>query len=164
VAAVRRQVLGLKDLDDNLKAIVRLVPKGDVADAILEGAKEYKAQIQQNILWQLVYRSGALYDSVRLIKRNQYRVDIQVGNKDVPYAAVHEYGGTFTITDRQRRFFWAKWRETGDEMWKALALSITYTIPARPYVRTAIDSGSLRQRAMRRTAKALEKKIQEVVK
>ena len=32
--------------------------------------------------------------------------------------------------------------ETGDEMWKALALSTTYTlaaVPARPYFRPAID-------------------------
>lgn len=56
------------------------------------------------------------------------------------YAAVQEYGGTFTITPRQRAFFWAKWHETRDEMWKALALSTSFTIPARPYLRPAIDS------------------------
>lgn len=56
------------------------------------------------------------------------------------YAAVQEYGGTFTITPRQRRFFWAKFIETRDPMWRALALSVDYTIPARPYLRPAIDS------------------------
>lgn len=64
---------------------------------------------------------------------------------DVPYAAIHEFGGTITvrITDRMRRFFWAKFRETRDEKykWMALARRQTFTIriPARPYIAPAAE-------------------------
>jgi phage gpG-like protein len=68
---------------------------------------------------------------------NQYRADLVVR---AVYAAVHEYGGTFEITPRQRGFFWYMFSTTQDSMWKALALSDTYTIPARPYFRPAILS------------------------
>jgi hypothetical protein len=87
---------------------------------------------------QGLYDTMALWESIEPRKVNQYRVDVRVG---VEYGAAHEYGlENQRITDRQRRFFWAKWAETGDEMWKALALSETYTIPARPYLRPAVDT------------------------
>ena len=69
--------------------------------------------------------------------------------------------GTFTITERQRRFFWARWYATGDEMWKALALSVTYTIPARPYLRPAIDAE--RTYAMALVADCLAYKMEKAV-
>jgi len=59
---------------------------------------------------------------------------------DVPYAAIHEFGGTITvrITDKMRRFFWFKFRETRDEKYKWMALTrkqtFTIRIPARPYI------------------------------
>jgi len=82
-------------------------------------------------------------------------VDIEF---DIVYSAVHEYGlYNQVITPRQRRFFWAMWNQTKDEMWKALALSVTYTIPPRPYLRPAIDE--TRREAMRDTAWALRHKL-----
>ena len=70
---------------------------------------------------------------------------------DVPYAAIHNFGGTFTIhpavTPKMRRFGWAKYREAGGKdnpeasgKWKALALtkkkqlSIKITIPQRQFI------------------------------
>ena len=69
----------------------------------------------------------------------------------VPYAAIHNFGGTLTIhpavTPKMRRFGWAKYREAGGKdnpeasgRWKALALTkkarldINITIPQRQFI------------------------------
>jgi hypothetical protein len=65
----------------------------------------------------------------------------------VPYARIHEKGGTITIptTDRMRRYFWARFYETENERWKGLAFAaaqqsaFTVRIPARPYAQPAIE-------------------------
>lgn len=62
----------------------------------------------------------------------------EIGTR-VNYAAIHEYGGvlpahTMAITERMRRFFWAKWYETGDDKWKRSAMKrnpAAVSIPAR---------------------------------
>jgi phage gpG-like protein len=73
---------------------------------------------------------------------------IDVGT-NVEYAAVQEFGlSDQEITDRQRRFFWAKWSETNEPMWKALALSRTYTIPAQPYLRPALEQSRTEARML----------------
>jgi len=58
---------------------------------------------------------------------------------EVPYAAIHEYGGTQQVTGKQRRFFWAKAAETDADKWRAMALSETLNYPERPYLRPALD-------------------------
>lgn len=64
---------------------------------------------------------------------------------EVPYAAIHEYGGTITlqITTSMRRFFWAMYFDTGKEKWKFMALSPKKTfvirIHPRPYLAPALD-------------------------
>jgi phage gpG-like protein len=60
------------------------------------------------------------------------------------YSAIHQFGGTLKptipITPRMRKFFWAKFYETGQENWKALALTKkkelkpVFEIPGRPYI------------------------------
>lgn len=63
-----------------------------------------------------------------------------IDTAEIVYAAVHEYGARITITAKMRRFFWAKWFETGADMWRALALTkkAFVTIPARPYFAPAL--------------------------
>jgi hypothetical protein len=130
--AFQTEVIGLKDLEQNLKAIARVVGGAELADSLAKGAMEVVWQAKQNIMAQGLHETGELWGSVKPIKVNQFRVDVKV---DADHGAAHEYGlENQHITDRQRRFFWAKWAETGDEMWRALALSTTYTIPARPYL------------------------------
>jgi len=59
---------------------------------------------------------------------------------EVPYAAIHEYGGSIQKTVKSRRFFWAMWYNSKAPMWKALALTAgPIKIPARPYLRPAIQ-------------------------
>jgi len=120
-------------------------------------------QAQQNVMAQGLYDTMALHDSIKPVKVNQYRVDVQAGDEEVVWAAVHEFGlDKQIITDRQRAFFWAMWSAEGDEMWKALALSETYTIPARPYLRPAVDTA--KHAAMLTTAQSLGGKWAHVVK
>lgn len=138
---LRMQVLGLKDLEISLRNIVGTVinPQGGISDILADALEDtVLAQAKRNV-WRLFDTDGDFPERIVIRKVNQYRVDIEVR---APYGAVHEYGGTFEITARQRRFFWAMFVNTEDEMWKALALSVTYTIPARPYLRPAIDSHS----------------------
>lgn len=63
---------------------------------------------------------------------NSYTVDIV---NDVPYAAIQNYGGEIQYTEKMRKFFWARFYETGDPLYKSLALSKkpTITIPKRDF-------------------------------
>lgn len=85
----------------------------------------------------------------------------------VPYAAIQHYGGTIRmrVTSRMRRFFWAKFMETGDEKWRAMALSkkthFEIKIKARPYIDPAIDDemSNIQQYANRQFAAHVQKTL-----
>lgn len=97
---------------------------------------------------RLKSRSGKLRDSIRMIepkpKAGNITGGLMAGRSNVPYARIHELGG-FThprITAKSRRFFWHKFYETGDPMWKAMALTrkrrFTVPMPKREYLRPAL--------------------------
>lgn len=132
----KMEVVGYRQLTENCKRISKIVRGAELADSLAKGAEKIAEQARQNVMAQGLYDTGALRDSIGVLKISQYRVDVRVR---VVYGAVHEFGFTGTITPRQRRFFWAKFMATGDDMWKALALSTTYTIPMRAYLRPALD-------------------------
>ena len=132
------KVTGMKELDRVTQALARQIsPQAGIADALEDGAWVIALEARDNAARQGLVKSGELIDSIKPRKINQYRVDVIVG---VAYGAAHEFGVTVTITPKQRRFFWAMYKQTGADLWKALALSTTYTIPARPYLRPAIDT------------------------
>jgi len=84
-------------------------------------------------------RLAGVKEGIRELKVSGDRVVGKFGS-EVPYAAIHEYGGTIPKTPRSRRFFWAMWYNTNAPMWKALALgSGSIRMPARPYLRPAVD-------------------------
>lgn len=66
-------------------------------------------------------------------------VDFTIGTAYI-VALVQEYGATITITEKMRRFFWAKYAETGADMWRGLALTkkSVITIPPRPFFSQAL--------------------------
>jgi phage gpG-like protein len=161
--AYQIEVLGLKDLEKNLKAIAKIIGGNELADSLAKGAMEIVWEAQKNVMAQGLYDTMALWKSIHPKKVNQYRVDVEVGNDKVVYGAVHEFGlPNQPITDKQRRFFWAMYAKTKDTMWKALALSTTYTIPARPYLRPAIDTQ--KRAALTTVAQSLGGKFAHVVK
>lgn len=59
---------------------------------------------------------------------------VTAGNSKVPYAKIHNEGGTIPVTVKMKKFFWAKFKETKAEGWRALALSKSITIPARQFM------------------------------
>jgi len=131
------QATGFKELDANLQSIAAAFsPKSGVADVLDDGAEVIVIAAKDNATAHGLVKSGELIDSIHTRKVNQYRVDVVV---DAAHGAAHEFGVTVTITAKQRRFFWAMWIKSKNGMWLALALSRTYTIPARPYLRPAID-------------------------
>ena len=77
----------------------------------------------------------------------------------VEYAATHEFGDVRTVTARQRAFFWYKFDDTGDERWRAFALSDELTYPARPYLRPGLrDAGPMiERRAVKELEEAFER-------
>ncbi len=154
------KVTGFGQLDRNLRAIgIEFSPQAGIADVLEDGAWVIALQARDNAVAQGLIRSGELVDSIVPRKINQFRVDVEVG---VVYGAAHEFGVTVIITPKQRGFFWWMYTATRDEMWRALALSASYTIPARPYVRPAIDTR--RRMAIDVVGRSVLKKVQEVVK
>lgn len=74
------------------------------------------------------------------------RFTIGVSGAVVPYAVLHEKGGTRVVTEKMRRFFWAKYFETsiyGDtvmnSMWSALRFKNVITFPKRSYLEPAVN-------------------------
>ena len=154
------EVLGTKDLERKLPKVVDTVirPQSGISDSLKKGAQIIVHEARMNV-WDLFNTKGDFPSKIQTKIINQYRADIEVR---AIYAAVHEYGGTFIITEPQRSFFWAKWYQTGEIMWKALALKATYTIPPRPYLRPAIDAK--RQDAIKMAAKDLSVKIAKALR
>lgn len=66
---------------------------------------------------------------------------------DVPYARIHEKGGSFTVpaTAKVESAMWALYYQTGAERYKAFALAtktkqrFNIRIPARPYIKPAVQ-------------------------
>lgn len=73
-------------------------------------------------------------------------VQLTYGSR-VPYAGLHEYGGRRPVTEKQRGFFWGKYMRSGEDRWKAMALSKVLTYPERPYLGPALSDkiGDVRQ-------------------
>ena len=56
---------------------------------------------------------------------------------DLEYADIHNQGGRIQVTERMRKFFWAKFYETKSTMYKILALKPVgsfITIPKRQFI------------------------------
>jgi len=74
-----------------------------------------------------------LKNSIKTVSKSPRLIHIQ---SDTAYSAIHNYGGKIKITDKMRKFFWAKYYSTRKDMWKGLALTkkTHITIPKRTYM------------------------------
>ena len=137
MAGFGMRVIGTKELNAQFGRISDSFAPPQTAKLVRVGAEVIADAARENIVEQKLVDTGDLYESVKVVGLNQYSAGVKV---DSVYGATHEFGlEKQPITDRQRRFFWARYAETKDRMWLALALSVTYTIPARPYLRPAAD-------------------------
>lgn len=94
-------------------------------------------------------RSGNTRREIKKIQVSQSRVVVGIGNHN-HYAKIHNEGGKILITPKMRRFFWAKYKESGKEYWKWLALT----------KKTHID---MPQRKFIGDSKALEKTLDRMI-
>jgi len=91
----------------------------------------------------LMVRSGNLMASVRPSLINSKKVIISAGSSKVPYAQLHNEGGTnkITVTNKMRKFAWAMKYKTNADQWKYLAITkkttISINIPKRQYMGTS---------------------------
>jgi hypothetical protein len=93
-----------------------------------------------------VFTAGGSREQIREVIVKDRMVIAVFGSK-VEYLPPHEYGGAMparemTVTDKMRKFFWAKMYETGDEKFKGMALSQKisipgYNMPHRPVITPA---------------------------
>ena len=119
------------------------------------GSQKWKAlasstkEKYQRLGWELeptLNRTKGLMSTIEVRPQGKSSVVISANS---PYVAIHQYGGTLKptipITSRMRKFFWAKFYETGFESWKGLALTKkkelkpVIQIPARPYITLTED-------------------------
>ena len=137
-----------KRLPEIIKGALKRVPvlfQGYVGVQFGDGRGENK----RNTTNRLNIQSGRLFksflpnstDNILRFTQSGLTFGVEIGTK-VPYAAIHEEGGTITQprSQKQRRFFWAMFYKTGDEKFKYAALStkpLTIRIPARPYFKPA---------------------------
>ncbi|MBA7515229.1 hypothetical protein ES705_07268 [subsurface metagenome] len=126
----------------------KLASKGlgdrEIEDALMQGGFVFEREIKKNIKSQGLIDSGNMRDSVQARPDPVDRPAVEVG-PTVVYAAIHEFGGVThpRVTARMRGFAWHMFYETGEPMWRGLALTkktfLTVSIPARPYMRPALD-------------------------
>lgn len=94
-------------------------------------------------------RTGRLLDAVMggngSIRKVEFQGDsalltIGVKGSIVPYATLQEKGGSRIVTEKMRRFFWAKFFEGAQpkEMWSALRFKNIIQFPSRPYLEPAV--------------------------
>lgn len=94
-------------------------------------------------------RTGRLLDAVMggagsirefKISGDSALMTIGVKGSIVPYATLHEKGGARIVTEKMKRFFWAKFFEGAEptSMWSALRFKNITQYPARPYLEPAV--------------------------
>ena len=100
--------------------------------------------------------------------RSRVTSDSVVWETSEKYAAIHNYGGTITVTAKMKKFFWYKFKSTKNDTWKWMALmkvGAKITIPQRqflgdhPEVRKRAEA--VIQRNLRQAAQDLIKKLRQ---
>lgn len=66
--------------------------------------------------YRVLYKTGNLQRSIRKQSESAERVIIE---SDLDYAEIHNNGGFITVTEKMKRFFWAKYYEFGGKKSKS---------------------------------------------
>ncbi len=96
-------------------------------------------------------RTGTLVNSIlggdnpehiRRVEFSGDSLEMTIGTK-VPYAALLEKGGVRVVTDKMRKFFWAKYYQTKgqsiNDLWAALRFKNEIIYQPRPYLKPAVE-------------------------
>jgi phage gpG-like protein len=84
---------------------------GKKTDASRSGWKERGFSFRRNKGRAVLTQSGDLRRSIQVRRKALNRIII--GTEGIPYAEIHNEGGSITITPAMRRFFYAMMMETG---------------------------------------------------
>jgi phage gpG-like protein len=86
---------------------------------------------------KLLRDRNILFDSIEYRKTGALGFKVYVDLGVVPYAKIHNEGGTVTVTRQMQKYFWAMFITTGDAFYKRLALmkvGKVIKIPKRQYM------------------------------
>jgi phage gpG-like protein len=151
-----------KEIDDFFDKLTNEFLKKHVPNIIAEKATDYFKERFNTKEWdgdpwppqkikrgELMVKSSALKHSIGPRIVTPEKVIISGGNEKIPYAQIHNEGGTIEIpvTPKMRKFAWAMhYKEAGSDKkantpWKGLALtkkeSLRVTIPMRRFMGTS---------------------------
>ena len=135
-------VSGTLELTQNLQKLVELVSGEELEHALMQGGFVVEAAAKQNVTEQDLIDTGNLRDGIKAEPVTHELVEI---GPQAEYGAIHEFGGEVhpRVTNAMRRWAWAMYYETGEGLYKGIALTekaqLNITIPARPYLRPALD-------------------------
>lgn len=118
------------------------------------GLKKWK-KTKRNTGRKVLTKSRKLRKGIQIKRIGNGRVIISV-DSNIKYAALHNFGGTIPITPKMRRYFWAMFKQTGDNYFKGMALTkkTEFVIPERKFIG---NTDAMEPRLNRRTRKELEK-------
>lgn len=114
-----------------------------------------------------INRKGTLLLVTGKLRRSiRCRVDADsvVWETSERYAAIHNYGGTITVTAKMKKFFWYKHKATRDDAWKWMALmkvGSKITIPQRQFLG---DHPQVRKRAEAVIQRNLQQAAQDLIR
>lgn len=108
------EIEGLDELKAQLDLIASRMTSG-VAVALLAGGDVIVDSIKSKILERGLIDSGDLYNSVKAEAATESEVVVSEG--PLAYVFAHEFGlRNQIITERQRKFFWAKYKDTDNSI------------------------------------------------
>lgn len=137
------QYVDLREFKSQIKALKKATGGAAIRSAMLAGGGVVEAEAKANIKKQGLIDEGRLRASIEAKAITDLEVVI---GTNVIYAAIHEFGGVITPkTAKYLRFYWEKIGQ-----W---VVTKSVTIPARPYLRPALDN----------SVKAIERAIKAVL-
>lgn len=111
----------------------------------------------------LLMQSGAMRRSAQ----GQVSGDGVRFSSSLPYTAVHNEGGSITVTPKMKKFFWAKFKETGEAGWKYLALMKVgqiIKIPQRRFIGDGPETARIIEEAISRNLEKFNLKLTDFLR
>ena len=174
---IKQSGLTLNDIEKKLKKVLNAMPTviGQAAVShfqdnitkrqglpISGSLQRFKNRVFENSRQRgkgILNDTGNLVDSIKIISRSPNSVNVGIRASEIPYAELHQQGGKIPITDKMRKFFWAKYYQHASpvgrtrgkrsasisqeaDFWKAMALkrkNSTITIPKRQFMDATPD-------------------------
>jgi HK97 gp10 family phage protein len=133
---VSAEIVNLSEFADKLEELSQAARMTALKEAVQAGGFILEGEIKIHIEKQNLVDTGNLLNSIQQkeIRVQDTTAEVEVGT-DVVYAAIHEFGG---VTGR----------------------NYATTIPARPYMRPAVDEG--KQRIIEAVGEVLKRNIEAV--